>query len=81
MKKAMILGIYFKIVLISNLIAFPIAFLLCKKWISSFAYQTDISVWPFVVAFILSMLITILTVSFQSLKALKANPVKALKYE
>lgn len=72
---------YFKIVLISNLIAFPIAYLLCKKWISSFAYQTDISVWPFVVAFILSILITILTVSFQSLKALKANPVKALKYE
>ncbi len=72
---------YLKIVLISNLIAFPLAFVLCKKWISGFAYQADISVWPFIIAFIISMLITILTVSFQSVKALKANPVDAIKYE
>lgn len=72
---------YLKIVLISNIIAFPLAFILIKKWVSTFAFQLDISVWPFVIAFIISIGITIVIVSLQSIKLLNANPVKALKYE
>ena len=72
---------YIKIVLISNVVAFPLAFILVKEWISTFAFQIDISIWPFVIAFVISMLITIITVSLQARRAIHTNPVKALKYE
>ncbi len=72
---------YLKIVLISNIIAFPLAFILVKEWVSTFAFQIEISVWPFVIAFIISIGITIVTVSIQSIKSLRANPINALKYE
>ncbi|MET1053923.1 MAG: ABC transporter permease [Pedobacter sp.] len=68
-------------VLIANLAAWPLAYILVSKWLSGFAYRIDLSVWPFLLAFCVSMLITFITVSFQSYKAAVANTVDALKYE
>lgn len=72
---------FLKLVVIANLIAFPIAYIIVNKWLSAFEFKIDISILPFAVSFGLSMLIAILTVSLQSFKVAKANPVDALKYE
>ncbi|WP_316821124.1 ABC transporter permease [Pedobacter gandavensis] len=68
-------------VLIANLIAWPLAYILTSKWLNGFAYRTSLSVWPFLLAMVLSVLITLITVTLRSLKAAKTNPIDALKYE
>jgi len=72
---------FVKLVAIANLIAFPIAYIVISKWLSAYSFRVSISVWPFAVAFSLSLLIAILTVSLQSIKVANANPADALKYE
>jgi len=72
---------FIKLVAIANVIAFPLAYIIINKWLSRYEYRIDISVLPFIVAITLSVLIAILTVSIQSVKVAKANPVDALKYE
>lgn len=72
---------FVKLVAIANLIAFPLAYLIINKWLSAYEYRVSISALPFVIAIGLSVIIAILTVSIQSVKVAKANPVDALKYE
>jgi putative ABC transport system permease protein len=72
---------FLKLVLISAAIAFPIAWYAMKNWLTRFAYHVDISWWIFVVAGIATVLIALLTVSVQALKAAIANPVKSLRAE
>jgi putative ABC transport system permease protein len=72
---------FIKLVAIANLIAFPLAYIIVNKWLSTFEYRISISALPFIVAIALSVLIAILTVSVQSVKVAKANPIDALKYE
>jgi putative ABC transport system permease protein len=72
---------FIKLVVISNLIAWPIAWYLMHKWLENFAYQIPISLWVFVVAGVLALLIALLTISYQSIKAALANPVKSLRSE
>jgi len=72
---------FVKLVAIANLIAFPLAYIVINKWLSAYEYRVSISPLPFIIAIGLSVLIAILTVSVQSLKVAKANPVDALKYE
>ncbi|WP_435357057.1 ABC transporter permease [Emticicia sp. SJ17W-69] len=69
------------LVLISLLIASPIAYYFMNSWIQNYTYRTDISWWIFVVAGFGALLITLLTVSFQAIKAALMNPVKSLKSE
>ncbi len=68
-------------VLVANLISWPLAYILTKKWLESFAYRIEISILPFVISSIITVCLTIITVSLQARKAVKANPVDALKYE
>lgn len=68
-------------VLIANLVAWPLAYIFTSKWLDGFAYRIDLSIWPFLLAMVLSVLITLVTVSLRSLKAAKTNPIDALKYE
>jgi putative ABC transport system permease protein len=76
------LNIFFiGIVLIANLIAWPLAYVLAKKWLETFAYRIDIPLFPFVIAALFSTVLTVLTVSIQARKAVKTNPADALKYE
>jgi len=72
---------FMKLVAIANLIAFPLAYIIIKKWLSAYEYRVSISSLPFMIAIGLSLIIAILTVSIQSFKVVKANPVDALKYE
>ncbi|MES2419339.1 MAG: FtsX-like permease family protein [Bacteroidota bacterium] len=72
---------YTWVVLTANLIAFPLAYILVSKWLSTFAYRIEVTPLPFVLAFIASVTIAIITVSLQARKVIKENPVNALKYE
>lgn len=72
---------FLKLVLIANLIAWPIAWLVLNKWLQDFAYRINISWWVFLAAGVAALLIALLTVSFQAIKAAIANPVKSLKSE
>lgn len=65
----------------ANLIAWPIGYFLMKKWLSNFAYRVNIEWWVFVVSAFLALLIAIITVSFQAVKAASNNPVNSLRYE
>ncbi len=70
-----------KLVLLGNLIAVPAAWYIMNEWLGNFAYRTDLSIFLFITACIISFLVALLTVSYQALKAAAANPVKSLKYE
>ena len=77
----MLNGSFLLMVFVANVVAWPMAYLFVSKWLSSFAYRIDLSIWPFVLAMVISMLITLITVSFRSYKAANANTIDALKYE
>lgn len=69
------------LVLISSIIAFPIAWWAMNNWLKDFPYRVDISWWIFGIAIVAALLIAFITVSFQSVKAAVANPVKSLRTE
>ncbi len=77
----LITGEFIWVALISNLIAWPIAFYVLNKWINSFAYRDYISIWSFIVASMIGLLIAVLTISHKSIEAGNRNPVDSLKYE
>lgn len=69
------------LVLIAIIIASPIAWFVMNKWLQDFAYRVHIGWWVFVLATVIAMLIALITVSFQAIKAAIANPVKSLRTE
>jgi ABC-type antimicrobial peptide transport system permease subunit len=68
-------------VVISIIIACPVAWFAMNKWLQNFAYRISISWWVFVIAGVLGIVDALITVSFQSLKAAGKNPVETLRYE
>jgi putative ABC transport system permease protein len=72
---------FIKLVLLAILIASPLAWLAMHKWLEGFAYRIDISLWIFISAGLIALLIALLTVSLQTVRAATANPVKSLKTE
>lgn len=72
---------FVKLVGVSCLLAFPLAWYYMHSWLADYEYKITISWWMFVLPALLAMLITILTVSFQATKAALMNPVKSLKSE
>ena len=69
------------LVLVSFIVAFPVAWIVMNNWLEDFAYRIHIRWWIFAVAGFLAIIIAILTVSIQALKAAVANPVKSLRTE
>jgi putative ABC transport system permease protein len=69
------------LVVISLLIATPVAYYLMHNWLQNYQYRTELSWWIFAAAAIGALMITLITVSFQSIKAALANPVKSLRSE
>lgn len=67
--------------LLSNAVAWPAAWFILKSWLKNFAYRTDLNLHGFLIAGILAALIALLTVVFQTFRAARAEPVKALRYE
>ncbi|MCR8559398.1 ABC transporter permease [Mucilaginibacter sp. BJC16-A38] len=72
---------FIKLVLLAILIASPVAWWAMYKWLQNFAYRVTISWWMFAIAGLGAILIALITVSFQSIKAALANPVKSLRSE
>jgi len=69
------------LVLISIVIASPLAWIFMNKWLQGFAYKVSISWWMLLAAGFGAVLIAFATISFQSIKAALANPVKSLRSE
>jgi predicted permease len=72
---------FLKLVIISSLISFPLAWWFMHNWLQNYAYRTQISWWVFIMAAALALLIALFTISFQAIKAALANPVKSLRTE
>ena len=70
-----------KLVLIANLIAWPLSYYFMNKWLSEFAYKSGISFWLYIGAGVTALVIALLTVSYQSFKVASTNLVKSLRYE
>ncbi|MEE9464713.1 MAG: ABC transporter permease [Candidatus Neomarinimicrobiota bacterium] len=69
------------LVLIANLIAWPIAWYVMDRWLENFAYRIELGLGAFILAGALVLVIALTTVSTQAIKAATANPVNALRYE
>ena len=72
---------FVKLVIIAIVIAWPITWFAMHKWLENFAYKTGLSWWIFVIAGVFAIGIALLTVSWQSFRAARRNPIKSLKYE
>lgn len=72
---------FLQLVGISCLVAFPVAWYTMHNWLQTYAYRINISWWIFLIAGLLAIVIALLTVSFQAVKAAVANPVKSLRSE
>ena len=66
---------------IANLIAWPLAYVILSRWLENFAYRVEINWWIFAIAGTAVLVISLITVSWQAIKAALANPVKSLRYE
>jgi putative ABC transport system permease protein len=72
---------FLKLVFIAALLAFPIGWWVMNNWLQDFAYHINISWWVFAIAGCLAVLIALVTISFQAIKAAISNPVKSLRAE
>jgi putative ABC transport system permease protein len=72
---------FLKLVVVAAIIAFPIAWWAMHKWLEDFAYRIEVPIWVFLAAGITAALVAFLTISYQTIKAAIANPVKNLRTE
>jgi ABC-type antimicrobial peptide transport system permease subunit len=72
---------FVRLIIISCLIAIPLASYFMSEWLSKYEYRTRISWWIFAAAILGALLITLLTISYQAIKAALANPVDSLRSE
>ncbi len=68
-------------VVLANAIAWPVAYFAMSSWLEHFAYRTDLSLWIFLLSGAVVLLIAIVTVGYQAIRAGRENPVVALRYE
>ena len=68
-------------ILLANIVAWPIAWFTMSRWLKNFAYRIDIEWWVFLLAGGLALMIALLTVGTQAVRAALANPVESLRYE
>ena len=72
---------FLRLIVLSNLVAFPIAWLAMRSWLNGYAYRININAWVFLAAGLTAIAIALVTVSFQAIKAAMANPAKSIKAE
>jgi len=70
-----------KWVLIANIIAWPVAYFILDRWLQNFAYSINVGPLVFILAAVVALMIALLTVSYQAVRAAMANPVESLRYE
>ncbi len=69
------------LIIISAVIAIPIAFFISRNWINDYKYRADISSWHFIIGIVMAIVITLITVSYHAIRAAKIDPIKSLKTE
>jgi ABC-type antimicrobial peptide transport system permease subunit len=72
---------FIKWILIAVVIAFPISWYVMNQWLQTFAYHMELNIWLFLLSGIMSLLVALITILFQTFKTASANPIKSLKYE
>ena len=72
---------YIRCVLTANVITWPAAYFAMHFWLQNFAYRVNIGLGQFLTAAVLTVLLTLLTISYQSVKTATANPVDSLRHE
>ncbi|MNS09107.1 Macrolide export ATP-binding/permease protein MacB [compost metagenome] len=72
---------FLKLIIVAIVIATPIAYFIVSKWLQSISYHVSVQWWVFITAGLLSMLIALITISYQAIKAATANPVQSLRSE
>jgi len=72
---------FLKLVIVSLLVAIPLSWIAANKWLENYPYRISLSWWMFAGAGMLVVLIALVTVSFQAIKAAVANPAKSLRTE
>jgi predicted permease len=72
---------FIKLILIAGAIATPIAWYVMEQWLQGYAYRTQVSWWYFVVAILSTLLLTLVTISYQTIKTAFTNPIKSLRAE
>jgi putative ABC transport system permease protein len=72
---------YLILIIISNLIAFPVSYYFLDQWLKRFIYRIEINVWAFLLAGVISFVIGVMAVCYKIIKAATANPVESLRYE
>jgi len=77
----LLLSEFIKLVMISNLVALPLAYLVLWRIFKFFTYSTELKIQVFLIVFVLSVLLALATVTFHALRTARANPVKSLRYE
>jgi len=77
----LIINKFFVLVVIANIISWPIAYFIMNRWLQNFAFKTNIGFLVFIVAGLLSLIIVFAVLIVNTLKAGRANPVEALRYE
>jgi putative ABC transport system permease protein len=78
---ALLSGEFLRLIVLAIVVAFPVAWYMMHRWLQQFAYKIEIDMWVFLLAGGIMIGIALLTVSYQSIKAALANPVKALRSE
>ncbi len=68
-------------IIVANMIAWPVTWYLGRQFLDTYAYRTNIGIWIFIIAAVISFIIAFLTISYQAFKAANSNPVNALRYE
>ena len=74
-------GEYFVLVIISGVLAWPVAYFAIEKWLQNFAYRIEMTAWPFLGAALAALVIAMFSVGWQAVRAATKNPVEALRYE
>jgi putative ABC transport system permease protein len=72
---------FIRLVILANVIAWPLAYFFMNKWLQDFAYRTGIGAWIFILSGIIALIIALFSIGFQTFRAAVAPPVKALQYE
>jgi putative ABC transport system permease protein len=72
---------FLRLVLLANILAWPLAFYVMNNWLDNFAYRIGLKWWVFLVAGVIALFIALLTISRQTFKSALSNPVKSLRYE
>ncbi|MGD8538526.1 MAG: hypothetical protein PVI66_07395, partial [Candidatus Aminicenantes bacterium] len=72
---------FFLWILLANVIAWPIAYIAMRRWLENYAFRTSLGIGLFMLSAVVALVITMITVSFQAVRAARANPVDSLRYE